>query len=178
MKLSPEHDPVHRVTIVSRGMALGYTMPLPEKDEVSMSRTKMLSKITALVAGYATEKMIYNDVTSGASNDIEKATSIARRMVKSFGMSDELGLVKYGQENELQYLGYGYGEQRDYSEESARLIDEEVRRIIDDCYKQAKQIIQENRPILDRIVDTLMEKEVIDSEEFNSFFKDAPEAKE
>jgi len=176
MKLSPEHDPVHRVTIISRGMALGYTMPLPEKDEVSMSKTKMLSKITALVAGFATERMIYNDVTSGASNDIEQATSLARRMVKSFGMSKKLGLVKYGQENELQYLGYGYGEQRDYSEESARLIDEEVRDIISTCLQQAEKIISENKNLLEKIVDTLIEKEVIDAEEFLAFFKEKPKA--
>lgn len=171
MKLTPEHDPVHRVTIVSRGMALGYTMPLPEADEVSMSKTKMLSKITSLVAGYAAESLIYGDVTSGASNDIEKATSIARRMVKSFGMSKKLGLVKYGEENELQYLGYGYGEQRDYSEETARFIDEEVREIINKCYEKAETLLKNNRKVLDKLVEVLLEKEVIDSEEFNSLFE-------
>lgn len=170
MKMTPEHDPVHRVTIVSRGMALGYTMPLPETDEVQMSKTKMLSKIKSLVAGYATEELVFGDVTSGASNDIEKATSIARRMVKHFGMSKRLGLVKYGEENELQYLGYGYGEQRDYSDETAKIIDEEVRQIIDDCFKEAKKIISENRAILDKVVKVLLEKEVLDAEEFNAFF--------
>lgn len=171
MKKSPEHDPVHRVTIVSRGMALGYTMPLPENDELQMSKTKMMSKITSLVAGFAAEEMIFGDVTSGASNDIEKATSIARKMVKNFGMSKKLGLVKYGQENELQYLGYGYGEQRDYSEESARFIDEEVRSIIDECFAKAKTILKENRKTLDKLVEVLLEKEVIDSKEFDEFFK-------
>lgn len=171
MKNTPESDPVHRVTIVSRGMALGYTMPLPETDEVSMSKTKMLSKIKSLVAGHAAEDLVFGDVTSGAANDIEKATSLARRMVKSFGMSDKLGLVKYGQEHELQYLGYGYGEQRDYSEESAKFIDEEVRRIITESYNEARKILTESRSILDKLVGMLLDKEVIEAEEFLAFFR-------
>jgi cell division protease FtsH len=170
MKLSPEHDPVHRVTIVSRGMALGYTMPLPEGDEVSMSKTKMLSKIRSLVAGFAAEELIFGDVTSGASSDIEKATSLARRMVKNFGMSKKLGLVKYGEENELQYLGYGYGEQRDYSEETAKIIDEEVRSIMNKSFDEATKMLVDHRKILDNLVKVLLDKEVIDNEEFNKFF--------
>jgi len=177
MKLSPEHDPVHRVTIISRGMALGYTMPLPEGDEVSMSKTKMLSKIRSLVAGFAAEEYIFGDVTSGAASDIEKATSLARKMVKNFGMSKKLGLVKYGQENELQYLGYGYGEQKDYSEETANIIDEEVRSIVDKGFEEATELLKGNRAILDKLVVVLLEKEVLDSEEFNSFFPDSKPAK-
>jgi cell division protease FtsH len=171
MKKVPEHDPVHRVTIISRGMALGYTMPLAEKDQVQMSKTKMLSSITALVAGFVTEDMVFGDVTSGASNDIEKATSIAKKMVKNFGMSKKLGLIKYGQEENLAYLGHSYGEDRDYSEATSEIIDQEVRAIIDACYNEAKKIISANRHILDKIVDALMEKEVLDAEEFNKFFK-------
>jgi cell division protease FtsH len=172
MKLMPEHDPVHRVTIVSRGMALGYTMPLAEKDQVQLTKTKMLSNITALVAGFVTEELVFGDVTSGASNDIEKATDIAKKMVKNFGMSKKLGLVKYGQEENLAYLGHSYGEDRDYSEATSEVIDTEVREIVDNCYAQAKKIITENRKRLDNIVDSLMEKEVLDAEEFNAFFKD------
>ncbi len=171
MKLTPEHDPVHRVTIVSRGMALGYTMPLAEKDQVQVTKTKMLSNITALVAGFATEQIIFGDVTSGASNDIEKATDIARKMVKNFGMSKKLGLVKYGQEENLAYLGHSYGEDRNYSEATSEVIDQEVRDIIESCFNEAKRIIEDNRKILDKIVEALMEKEVLDAEEFNSFFK-------
>lgn len=171
MKLVPEHDPVHRVTIVSRGMALGYTMPLAEKDQVQMTKTKMLSTIKALVAGFATEEIVFGDVTSGASNDIEKATNIAKRMVKNFGMSKKLGLIKYGQEENLAYLGHSYGEDRDYSEATSEIIDKEVRGIVDDCYAEAKRLIIKNRKVLDKIVDTLMEKEVLDAEEFNAFFK-------
>ena len=171
MKLTPESDPVHRVTIISRGMALGYTMPLPESDQLQMTQTQMVSKITSLLAGFATEEMIFGDVTSGASNDIEKATVLARKMVKQFGMSKRLGLVKYGEEQDLKYLGYSYGEVKDYSEESAKLIDEEVRRIMHECFENAKKIIKDNKVILDKLVETLLEKEVLDAEEFNTFFK-------
>lgn len=172
MKLVPEHDPVHRVTIVSRGMALGYTMPLAEKDQVQMTKTKMISSIKALVAGFATEEIVFGDVTSGASNDIEKATNIAKKMVKNFGMSKKLGLIKYGQEENLAYLGHSYGEDRDYSEATSEIIDREVRDIVDSCYQEARKIITDNRKTLDAIVDALMEKEVLDAEEFNAFFED------
>lgn len=171
MKKTPEHDPVHRVTIVSRGMALGYTMPLPETDEMQTSKTKMLSNITSLVAGFVTEEMIFGDVTSGASNDIEKASNIARRMVKHFGMSKKLGLVKYGEDDNQAYLGYQYEVNKNYSDETAKMIDEEVRVIINDCYQKAKKILEENRAILDKIVAVLLEKEVVEAEEFNAFFK-------
>ena len=149
----------------------GYTMPLAEKDQVQVTKTKMLSNITALVAGFATEQIIFGDVTSGASNDIEKATDIARKMVKNFGMSKKLGLVKYGQEENLAYLGHSYGEDRNYSEATSEVIDQEVRDIIESCFNEAKRIIEDNRKILDKIVEALMEKEVLDAEEFNSFFK-------
>jgi cell division protease FtsH len=170
MKLVPDSDPVHRVTIVSRGMALGYTMPLPETDQLQMTRTMMLSKIKSLLAGYITEKLIFKDVTSGAANDIEKATSIAKRMVMQFGMSEKLGLVKYGDEEE-PYLGYSYGQNKDYSEDTARMIDDEVRKLINDCYDATKKIIEANKETLDKIVAALMDHESIDAAEFNSFFK-------
>jgi len=178
MKLMPEHDPVHRVTIVSRGMALGYTMPLAEKDQVQMTKTKMISSITALVAGFATEELVFGDVTSGASNDIEKATSIAKKMVKNFGMSKKLGLIKYGQEENLAYLGHSYGEDRDYSEATSEIIDKEVREIVDSCYTDAKRLVTENRKTLDAIVDALMEKEVLDAEEFKAFFGEKTKEKD
>jgi cell division protease FtsH len=171
MKMVPDHDPVHRVTIVSRGMALGYTMPLPDKDKVSMTKTEMLSDIKALLAGFATEELVFNDVTSGASNDIEKASSIARKMVKSFGMSKKLGLVKYGQEEDHQFLGYSYQDNKGYSEDTAKSIDEEVRIIIATSFEETKRIILKYRELMDKIVDVLLEKETIDAEEFNAFFE-------
>ena len=171
MKLVPESDPVHRITIISRGMALGYTMPLPEGDQLQMTKTQMLSKIKSLLAGYITEKIIFGDVTSGAANDIEKATSIARRMVKHFGMSKSLGLVKYGDEEDQPYLGYSYGENKDYSEDTAKIIDDEVRSIINDCYKISENLINQNKAILEKLVAKLMEKETIEGEEFLKFFE-------
>lgn len=175
MKMVPEHDPVHRVTIVSRGQALGYTMPLAEKDKVSMTKTEMISNIKALLAGFITEEMIFNDVTSGASNDIEKASTIARRMVKSFGMSKKLGLVKYGEEEDHQYLGYNYNDaSKNYSEDTAKNIDEEIRSIIGSCYEETKRIITKYRELLDKIVLVLLEKETLDADEFSAFFKGLP----
>jgi cell division protease FtsH len=145
-KVTPQSDPVHRITIVSRGMALGVTMQLPERDKYSQSYVEMESRLRVLMGGRAAEEIIYGEenITSGASNDIEKATSIARKMVKQFAYSKKLGIVKYGESNELQYLGYGYGEQRDYSEETAKTIDAEVKRII--------------------------EKEIIEGEDFDKYF--------
>jgi cell division protease FtsH len=172
-KLTPESDPVHRITIISRGMALGVTMQLPEKDKYSQSFTEMQSRLRVLMAGRAAEEIIYGEekITSGASNDIEKATGIARRMVKSFGFSKKIGMVKHGESNELQYLGYGYGEQRDYSDDTAKIIDEEVKRIIDEAYKDAVRILTENRQILEKISDDLIEREVLEAEDFEKYFE-------
>ena len=170
-KLTKKADPVHRITIVSRGMALGWTMQLPEKDKYQQTREELLAQIRVLMGGRAAEEIVFHDITSGASNDIEKATNLARKMVKRFGMSSKLGLVKYGQSNELQYLGYGYGEQKDYSEETAQLIDEEVKRIINEEYEMAKKILKENMDILKKLVALLLEKEVVESDEFNDLFK-------
>jgi len=170
MSLVPESDPVHRVTIVSRGMALGYTMPLPETDQLQMSKTQMLSKIKSLLAGHASEEMFFNDVTSGAANDIEKATNIAKRMVMQFGMSKKLGLVKYGDEEE-PYLGYSYGQNKDYSEETAKIIDEEVRKLIGECFEETKDLIKTNKEKLEKIVKVLLEKETIDAAEFKEILE-------
>lgn len=172
-KLTPESDPVHRITIVSRGMALGVTMQLPERDKYSQSYTEMESRLRVLMGGRAAEEIMYghDKITSGASNDIEKATGLARRMVKQFGYSEKLGLVKYGQSNELQYLGYGYGEQSDYSGETAKIIDEEVKRIIDEAYADAVKILKEQQTLLDQISKDLIKKEIIEGEEFNKYFE-------
>jgi cell division protease FtsH len=171
-KLSPKSDPVHRITIVSRGMALGVMMQLPEKDRYSQSYTEMISRLQVMMGGRAAEEMIYgkDNVTSGASNDIEQATKMARRMVKRFGFSDKLGKVAYGESNELQYLGYGYGEQKDYSEETARFIDEEVKQIIEKAYTSAINLLQKNKDTLELISKDLLEKEVIEGEDFEKYF--------
>jgi len=169
-KLTPKSDPVHRITIVSRGMALGWTMQLPENDKYQQSEQELVSRIKVLMGGRAAEELIFKDVTSGASNDIEKATSIARKMVKQFGMSKKLGLVKYGENNELQYLGYGYGEQRDYSDQTADEIDDEVKSIIEQAYEDAKKILNDNMDRLKKLAKLLLEKEVVESDEFEKLF--------
>lgn len=166
----PKADPVHRVSIVSRGMAGGVTQFLPQDDNRIVSKQRLLSQVAVALGGRAAEEVVLQDVSTGASSDINMATSIVRNMVQKYGMSDKLGLIKYGESNELQYLGYGYGEQRDYSDETAGLIDQEVREIMQEAYLQAKQIINKNRKKFDALVDMLLEKEVVEGEEFDGMF--------
>lgn len=166
----PKADPVHRVSIVSRGMAGGVTQFLPQDDNRIISKQRLLSQVAVALGGRAAEELILKDISTGASSDINMATSIVRNMVQKYGMSEKLGLIKYGESNELQYLGYGYGEQRDYSDETANLIDDEVRAVISEAYKQAKDIIGKNRKKFDELVTALLEKEVIEGEEFDKIF--------
>lgn len=165
-KFVPQADPVHRVSILSRGMAGGVTHFLPQDDNRMISKTRLLSRLVVALGGRAAEEVILGDVSTGASSDIDSVTNIVRNMVQKYGMSDKLGLVKYGESNDLQYLGYGYGEQRDYSEETASLIDEEVRQMVEGAYVKAKQIISEHRGVFDKLVSMLLEKEVLEAEEF------------
>jgi cell division protease FtsH len=173
MKFTPQSDPVHRITILSRGMALGYTMPLPETDQLQMTKTKMESKIRSLLAGWAAEEMVFGDVTTGASNDIDRATSIANKMVKQFGMSKQLGLVKYGSEEE-PHLGWGQPD-KGYSESTAEMIDDEVRRIIREAYDEAKAILNKQRKLLDKISEVLLAKEVLERDEFDQMVEELGE---
>lgn len=167
----PQADPVHRITIISRGLSLGVTMYLPEDDELLVSKTKLLSQIKTLVAGRGAEEIVFSDVSTGASDDLEKASAMARKMVMKYGMSDSLGLVEYGKSDSLKYLGYKYSDQRDYSEETAREIDLEVKRIVDDAYKEAKDILRKNKDKLEKLAEMLMEKEVVEANEFEKLFK-------
>lgn len=176
MKMTPQSDPVHRITILSRGMALGYTMPLPQSDQLQTTKTKMESKIRSLLAGFVTEEMIFNDVTTGASNDIERATGIARKMVKRFGMSKKLGLVRYGQQDEEPQMGWGSPDGT-YSDATAQMIDDEVRRIIQEAYDEAKQILEKNRDKLHKLADMLLENEVVEADEFEHLFDDGDKEK-
>jgi len=170
MKRTPQSDPVHRITILSRGMALGYTMPLPETDQLQMTKTKMESKITSLLAGWISEELVFNDVTTGAANDIERATNIAQRMVKQFGMSKRLGLIKYGAGDEEPHIGWGGGNDKNYSEATAEIIDQEVQRIIQDSYDKAKQILIDERARLDKLAEMLLQDEVVEADKFLSLF--------
>ena len=173
-RILPKCDPVAKVTIISRGMALGYTMALPREDRYLQSKTEFEDKIAGLLAGNVAERMIFGDTTTGASNDIEKATDLARRMVTEFGMSDKLGPLSFGKRDELVFLGREIGEQRNYSDDVARVIDEEVRAIIDKAYERATEVLTTHRDRLVALAEKLVAEETVDSEGFEALFSDMP----
>lgn len=166
----PEADPVHKLSITSRGMAGGYTIMLPEEDRTLMSRKKLYADMVGLLGGRAAESVVFDDITSGASNDLERVTKMARAMVTRLGMSPELGPMVYGQKEELIFLGREISEQRDYSEDVAQQIDKEVRKIVSEAYDQARSIIIEYRDKLDSVAQRLLEVETIKREEFEEIF--------
>jgi cell division protease FtsH len=155
MKALPHTDPVHKITIIARGMAGGWVMSLPEEDEYMESRDKLMDEIAGALGGRVAEEIVFGDITSGAESDINKVTQIARRMVTQWGMSDKLGPVKMGNKEELVFLGRDLGEQRNYSEEVAAIIDEEVRSIINHGYQTAKTILTKQRSLMDAVVERL-----------------------
>ncbi len=173
----PESDPVHKVSIIARGMMGGFTLALPEDDRTLISRNKLLADMTFALGGRAAEELVFNDVTSGASSDLERVTKLARSMVTRLGMSDELGPMVYGQKEELIFLGREISEQRDYSESVAEKIDTEVRGLVRDAYARAKQILTEYRTSLDTIAQYLVEEETIDRETFEKIFGKAVKEK-
>ena len=168
----PDVGPVYSVSIIPTGMgAAGYTMPLPEKDEMFNTRGKMLQEITVSLGGRVAEELIFDDITTGASQDIKQATALAKSMVTKFGMSEELGLINYDHNNEEVFVGRDFANtSRGYGEEVAGKIDKEVKRIIDECYTKAKSIIEEHREILEACAKLLLEKEKITGEEFGALF--------
>jgi cell division protease FtsH len=170
--LQPHGDPVHKVTIIPRGMALGITWSLPEEDRHSRTKNELLADITRALAGRISEEIKFGDVTTGASNDFEKASEIARRMVTQYGMSDTLGPIQYGRGAHQVFLGRDIGEDRNYSEEIASKIDVEVRRIIDDCYGRAKQLLMDNWDKVERMVASLLEHETVDADEVIAILND------
>jgi cell division protease FtsH len=165
-----EADPVQKVTIVGRGQAGGVTWFRPDEDRILMSRKKMLATLAMALGGRAAEELIFDDITSGASNDIEQVTRMARAMVTRLGMSVEMGTMTYGQKEEMIFLGREISEQRDYSEAVAEQIDREVRKIVEDAYKQAKSLVKKYRKQLDIIARKLLEVESINREEFEVLF--------
>jgi cell division protease FtsH len=171
-RILPKCDPVAKVTIISRGMALGYTMALPREDRYLQSKTEFEDKIAGLLGGNVAERLIFGDTTTGASNDIEKATDLARRMVTEFGMSDKLGPLSFGKRDEMVFLGRSMGEQRDYSDEVARTIDEEVRAIIDKAYERATEVLTTHRDRLVALAEKLVAEETVDAEGFEALFSD------
>jgi len=166
----PEADPVQKVTIVGRGQASGVTWFRPEEDRVLLSRKKLMAILSYALGGRAAEELVFDDITSGASNDIEQVTRMARTMVTRLGMSGELGPLIYGQKEELIFLGREIAEQRDYSEAVAEQIDREVRRIVDEAYHRAKSILQQYRAQLDAVANKLLEVETLTREEFEAIF--------
>ncbi len=170
MHFLPGCDPVHKVSIVSRGMALGYTMPLPEDDRYLKQRSKFKDELAGLLGGRAAEAIIFEDVTTGASSDLERATRLARKMVTEYGMSDKLGPLTFGHKEELVFLGREIGEQRNYSEDVARAIDEEVRRLITDAYETAQRILREKKETLVGLASKLIEVETLEGAELQAMF--------
>jgi cell division protease FtsH len=170
MNALPQADPVHKVSIIARGMAGGYTMALPEDDRTLMPKKKLMAEMVGLLGGRAAEELVFDDITSGASNDLERVTRMARAMVTRLGMSDELGPMVYGQKEELIFLGREISEQRDYSEAVAEEIDSEVRRIVADAHGKAREILMTYREKLDAIAKRLLEVETVSREEFEAIF--------
>ncbi|MDH6133876.1 cell division protease FtsH [Kitasatospora sp. MAA4] len=168
---SPNSDPVHKITILSRGRALGYTMVLPEEDKYSTTRNEMLDQLAYMLGGRAAEELVFHDPTTGASNDIEKATATARAMVTQYGMTERLGAIKFGTDSSEPFLGRDMGHQRDYSEEVAGLVDEEVKKLIENAHNEAWEILVENRDVLDNLVLELLEKETLNKEQIAEIFK-------
>jgi cell division protease FtsH len=166
----PHTDPVHKVTILPRGRALGYTMVLPDQDKYSTTRAEMLDQLAYMLGGRAAEELVFHDPTTGASNDIEKATAVARAMVTQYGMTERLGAIRYGQEQGEVFLGRDYGHTRDYSEDVAAAIDQEVRAFIDAAHHEAFEILVENRDVLDALVVELLEKETLDKADVERIF--------
>ena len=172
-KFVPQVDAVHKITIVSRGFAGGMTMHLPEEEDILTTKTRFLSEIKVLMAGYLAEKQFMGDVTTGASNDIDRATEIANRMVKRFGMSELVGLIRYAPSNEGEIYN-SRSMSRDgeeISQDTAKILDLEVKKIMDACYKETEKLLKDNTDKVEKLKDMLLEKEVVTAEEFNGIFE-------
>ena len=170
----PKLDPIHKVTIIPRGRAGGYTMALPLEDKYYEKRSELVDQLAYALGGRTAEEIVFGDPSTGASNDIEKATSLARRMVMEYGMSDRLGPLKYGQPQGEVFLGRDYTKGQDLSDEVAAAIDDEIRKLITQAHEEAMQIIMTHREALDRIASVLLEQETIDADEVREVFHDVP----
>lgn len=166
----PNCDPVHKISIIARGQAAGYTLKMPEEDKNLRSKSEFLDNLTALLGGYVAEEKIFGENTTGASNDLRQATEIAKKLATEFGMSEILGPRTFGEKEELIFLGREITEQKDYSEKTAQIIDKEVSKFIDLCYNKAKYIIEKRKQMLEKIAQTLLEKETLERQEFEALF--------
>ena len=173
-KLVPQANPPHKVTILPRGMALGYVIPLPQEEKYTLTRGEILANITAMLGGRVAEEVTFGEITTGAANDFEKATELARKMVTEFGMSDKLGPLTLGTKHGPVFLGRDLVESRNYSDEIAYEIDKEVRRIIDECYSRARQVLTEHKVLLERIAKALLERESLESDELDALIAGQP----
>ncbi len=176
----PHTDPVHKVSIIPRGRAGGYTLMFPEEDRYYMTRSELLDRVSTLLGGRVAEKLVLNDISTGAQNDLERATQIVRQMIMEYGMSDSLGPITLGRKQDQVFLGRDLGRDRDYSEEIAKAIDQEIRKTIDDCYQRAQDILEEDRSELEKIAQALLEKETLNSEEIKALVegREMPELEE
>ena len=170
-KFLSTQDPVHEISIIPRGMAGGYTMYRPSEDKSFISKTEMEEQIISLLGGRVAEEIAIGDISTGASNDIERATAIAKSMITKYGMNERLGTVTYGSESQEVFLGRDLAQEKTYSEETAAIIDEEIKKMIATSYQRAKELLEQNRDKLDAVAKVLIEKEKITEEEFNQVFE-------
>ena len=168
----PSQDPVHEISIIPRGQAGGYTMYRPTEDKNFISRTEMYENIVSLLGGRVAEELVIGDISTGASNDIERATKIAKSMVTKYGMSDKVGTITFGSDSEEVFIGRDWGQEKTYSEGTAAVIDSEIKKIIDSAYEQARAILNDHRDKLDAVAAVLIEKEKITGQEFDQIFGD------
>ncbi|MDO9536072.1 MAG: ATP-dependent zinc metalloprotease FtsH [Bacillota bacterium] len=169
--LLPKTDPVHKVSIIPRGRAGGYTMMLPQEDRYYLTRSELLERVATLLAGRVAEHVVFNEISTGAQNDLERATAIVRQMIMEYGMSDALGPITLGRKHDQVFLGRDFGRERDFSEEIAKTIDKEIRQTVDRCYHMAEELIIQNREKLDAIAEALLKKETLDGAEIAAFME-------
>jgi cell division protease FtsH len=170
----PNTDPIHKVSIIARGRALGWTLALPTEDKHMQSRSELRDEMAMLLGGRTAEELVFGDPTTGAQNDIERATAIARAMVTEFGMTDAIGPQQLGNRASEPFLGREMGGQRDYSDAVSAQVDAEVRTLIDHAHDEARQILRQHRKVLDRLADALVERETLDTPELLEIFGDLP----
>jgi len=169
--LLPNVDPVQKISIISRGQAAGYTLKLPIEDKHLHTRSEFIEELIVLLGGYAAEKLVFKDITTGASNDLQRATELARKIVTKYGMSEKLGPRTFGGKEEMIFLGREIATEKDYSEEIASQIDKEVSKFTNDAYKSAKKLLTDNRKKLEQIAQVLIKKEVIERKQFERLMK-------
>jgi cell division protease FtsH len=169
--LLPNADPVHKISVIPRGRALGYTLTLPMEDKFLVTREELVDELAMLLGGRVAEELVFGDITTGAQNDLEKATKISRQMVTEYGMSDILGPLTLGQKQGEVFLGRDFASHPDYSDQVAFEIDSEIRRMIDEAHDEALEILQTHREHLDRIAETLIQRETIEMEELGSILE-------